>query len=85
LNGKPEIGTESVDDEDMPSKMDVAGLETASPKEGIRSYDIKFKVKIPGDDKESDLIINIESQNKYNPGYTLEKRGIYYLSRLISS
>jgi hypothetical protein len=31
------------------------------------------------------LIINIESQNKYNPGYTLEKRGVYYLSRLISS
>lgn len=31
------------------------------------------------------MIINLESQNKYRPGYTLEKRGIYYLSRLISS
>jgi predicted transposase/invertase (TIGR01784 family) len=85
LNGKPEIGTEPVDDEDIPTKMDVAGTETVSTKDGIRSFDIKFKVRIPGDDKESDLIINIESQNKYNPGYTLEKRGIYYLSRLISS
>jgi predicted transposase/invertase (TIGR01784 family) len=65
--------------------MDVASTETVSTKDGIRSFDIKFKVQIPGDDRESDLIINIESQNKYNPGYTLEKRGIYYLSRLISS
>jgi predicted transposase/invertase (TIGR01784 family) len=85
LNGKPEIGTEPVDDEDIPTKMDVTGSETVSTKDGIRSFDIKFKVRIPGDDRESDLIINIESQNKYNPGYTLEKRGVYYLSRLISS
>jgi hypothetical protein len=85
LNGKPEIGTEPVDDDDIPSKMDVAGSETTSITDGVRSFDIKFKVKIPGDNKESDLIINIESQNNYHPGYTLEKRGIYYLSRLISS
>ena len=31
------------------------------------------------------MIINIEAQNKYNPGYPLIKRGIYYVSRLISS
>ena len=47
-------------------------------------YDIKFKVKLPTQE-EAELIINLESQNKYRPGYTLEKRGIYYLSRLISS
>ena len=64
--------------------MDVAGSETISEKEGVRSYDIKFKVKLPTQE-EAELIINLESQNKYRPGYTLEKRGIYYLSRLISS
>ena len=58
--------------------------ETISEKEGVRSYDIKFKVKLPTQE-EAELIINLESQNKYRPGYTLEKRGIYYLSRLISS
>jgi hypothetical protein len=31
------------------------------------------------------LIINKQAQGDSNPGYTLEKRGIYYLSRLISS
>ena len=83
LEGTPEIGTIPVDDDFMP-KMDVAGSETVSENEGIRSYDIKFKVKLPTQE-ETELIINLESQNKYRPGYTLEKRGVYYLSRLISS
>ena len=29
-------------------------------------------------------MINVESQNKFNPGYPVVKRGIYYCSRLIS-
>jgi predicted transposase/invertase (TIGR01784 family) len=85
LRGNPEVGTEPVDDVDFPHKMDIAGSETVSLNDGIRSFGIKFKVKIPNDELESDLIINIESQNDFYPGYTLEKRGIYYLSRLISS
>ena len=84
LNGNPEISNEPVDD-DYPPKMDSAGSETVSPSDGTRTYDIKFKVQLPKSKGEAELIINIESQNKYNPGYTLEKRGIYYLSRLISS
>ena len=83
LNGNPEIGTVPVDDEFLP-KMDASGIETVSEIEGIRSFDIKFKVKLPNNE-EAELIINLESQNNYYPGYTLEKRGIYYLSRLISS
>lgn len=83
LNGNPEVGIETVDD-DYPSRMDVAGSETVSSVEGMRTFDIKFKVRTP-DNEEAELIINIESQNKYYPGYTLEKRGIYYLSRMISS
>ncbi len=31
------------------------------------------------------LIINVESQYDYHPGYPLTKRGIYYCSRLISA
>ena len=84
LNGDPEISNELVDD-DMISKMDVVGTETTSATEGLRTYDIKFKVKIPNEDNTVELIINLESQHDYHPGYTLEKRGIYYLSRMISS
>lgn len=84
LNGNPEVGIETVDD-DYPSKMDVSGSEALSAVEGMRTFDIKFKVRTPGNNEDVELIINVESQNKYNPGYTLEKRGIYYLSRMISS
>ena len=31
------------------------------------------------------LIINIEAQNDYYPGYPLIKRGLYYCSRMISA
>lgn len=42
-------------------------------------------MKLPNTNDEAELIINLESQNNYTPGYTLEKRGIYYLSCMISS
>jgi len=47
-------------------------------------YDIKFTAITP--DKEPiQLIINVEGQNKYSPGYPLIKRCIYYACRLISA
>jgi hypothetical protein len=64
-----------------------AGTEDSTITEGIVRFDIKFNALLPGEDEiyEMSLIINIETQNKYNPGYPLTKRGIYYDSRLISS
>ena len=35
--------------------------------------------------KDIGLIINLEAQNKYNPGYPLLKRALYYCSRMISA
>ena len=51
-------------------------------------FDVKFRVLLPGFRKSSAqicLYVDMEAQNRYRPGYPLEKRGIYYLSRLISS
>ena len=51
-------------------------------------FDVKFKALLPGAQRRKAqlcLYFDIEAQNKYRPGYPLEKRGIYYLSRLISS
>jgi hypothetical protein len=84
LSGEPEVGEDEVDD-NIPSKLDVAGRESNSINDGVRTFDIKFRVKVPNSNEEAELIINIEAQGDSNPGYTLEKRGIYYLSRLISS
>lgn len=40
--------------------------------------------KAPRDGEEIELIINVEAQNKYNPGYPLEMRAFYYGCRMIS-
>ena len=53
--------------------------------EGTIYYDIRFRSIVPNTDEMISLIINLEAQNKYNPGYPLVKRGIYYCSRLISA
>ena len=52
--------------------------------EGLIKFDIKFTAITP--DKEPiQLIINVENQNDYSPGYPLVKRCIYYACRLISA
>lgn len=53
--------------------------------EGKVTYDIRFLAIAPGSGELIRLIINIEGQNDFFPGYPLIKRGIYYGSRLLSS
>lgn len=58
--------------------------EDGSVTEGLIKFDIKFTAITP--DKEPiQLIINVENQNDYSPGYPLVKRCIYYACRLISA
>lgn len=80
--------------DDILPMIDSMGSESVSVKEGRRIFDTKFKVKLPrkkykvkkkGKGKGMSLIINIESQKNGKVGYPIEKRGFYYLSRLLSS
>lgn len=48
-------------------------------------YDLRFHIHLQGKDKKIKLLINVEAQNKYRPGYDIVTRGIYYASRMISS
>ena len=67
--------------EGMQQEDDISGEATVF-------FDVKFKALLPGPKKSSAqicLYVDMEAQNRYRPGYPLEKRGIYYLSRLISS
>ncbi|MCD8159212.1 MAG: PD-(D/E)XK nuclease family transposase [Clostridiales bacterium] len=59
--------------------------EDTSESEGKVFFDILFYVYIPVSKERVKLIINIEAQNRFNPGYSLLKRVIYYCSRLMSS
>ena len=49
------------------------------------TYDIRFYAQAPRDGALMEIIVNVEAQNKYNPGYPLIKRGVYYVSRMISA
>ena len=59
--------------------------EDISEKEKRVTYDIHFWAGIPNQRKHNRLIINIESQNKWDAGYPLTKRAVYYACRLISA
>lgn len=81
-----EIGQEPVDVDDIPPAIETGNSEDSTIKEGVRYYDIKFTAAVPDRTKENiNLIINIEAQKDYTPGYSLLRRGIYYCARLISS
>lgn len=59
--------------------------EDSTIREGTIAYDIRFWATVPKKAEAIRLIINIEAQNDFYPGYPLIKRGIYYCSRMISS
>ena len=55
------------------------GMNTAqtSPTEGDAYFDIYFNAVVPGSGEVIQLIIIVEMQADYYPGYPLPKRGIY--------
>lgn len=65
----------------------ISGMDTEdkSVREGTVTYDIRFRAIVPDSEEQIALIINVEAQNDFYPGYPLIKRGIYYCCRMISS
>lgn len=90
IEGQPQIGQVAVyPDENAPGDGELiqgSQTEDSSMTEGTVTFDIRFKAIAPGAETEYiTLIINVEAQNDYYPGYPIIKRGIYYCSRMISS
>lgn len=79
----PEIGTMRLDDTNAPSR--IAGMSDSDKSlyEGDIFYDIRFSALVK--DVLTSLIINVEEQNDFYPGYPILKRGAYYCGRMISS
>lgn len=51
-------------------------------------FDLAFRAKNPQQSTEDMLVslhVDVESQKSYRPGYPVEKRGMYYLARSLSS
>ena len=67
----------------------IAGMGQGAPlASGDVLFDILFRAKAPGDGDwrgPVDLIINVESQHDFHPGYPLASRACYYCARLLAS
>lgn len=66
--GTPEIGLHNVDD--LPERIDEKNVESKSVNEGTLYYDVLFDIRLP-DNNKAKVIIDIEAQNNYYPGYPL--------------
>lgn len=61
------------------------GTEDATQTGGTVTYDIRFLASLPSSNGKIRMILNVEGQNDFYPGYPILKRGIYYCSRMISA
>ncbi len=85
IEGTPKVHEIAVHRDESAEFIDGIGKEDVGMKEKPITYDIFFRVLSPKDDEMIQMIINVESQKDFYPGYPLIKRGIYYCSRMISS
>ena len=87
LEGTPQIRTVSVDQDVKKQETGkIIGANTAdkSVTEGVILYDILFTSRLPKTNETCQIIVNVENQNQWKPGYPLLKRAVYYCSRLLS-
>ena len=89
IEGTPEISQREVHRDEAPAsdpgKIRGENTEDKAVNEGTVRYDILFRAILPQGQEKIELIINIEAQKDFYPGYPLIKRGIYYGCRMISS
>ncbi len=69
IDGTPEISMIPVAPDETNTRIQGIGNEDTSMTEGTVTYDIRFQALAPPDDKPIQLIINIEAQNDFYPGY----------------
>ena len=91
IEGEPEISTVNVN----PGETNVLGYsqrkivgaknEDKVPNEGTITYDIRFYAYVPSKKKRIKIILNLEAQKNFYPGYQIVTRGVFYGGRMISA
>ena len=78
IEGTPQVSEIPVapDETNQAPRIAQTGVEDKTLTEGTITYDIRFNALAPVSGELIGLIINLEAQNKYDPGYPLTKRGI---------
>ena len=85
IEGQPQVSSVPVLPDEASPVITGMDTEDKSIHEGTVTYDIRFRAVVPDSEEQIALIVNVEAQNRFNPGYPLVKRGIYYCSRMISA
>nr|WP_299320226.1 hypothetical protein [uncultured Blautia sp.] len=87
IEGEAQISEVAVHPDEEVQSQQITGLNTedSTINEGTVTYDIRFRAIVPGTGEKISLIINIEAQNDFYPGYPVVKRNLYYCCRLVSS
>ena len=87
IEGEAQISEAAVNPDEEAESLQITGLNTedSTINEGTVTYDIRFRAIVPGTGERISLIINVEAQNDFYPGYPIVKRNLYYCCRLVSS
>ena len=85
IEGQPQVSTVPVLPDEGGSIIQGMDTEDKSVHEGTVTYDIRFRAIVPGTKERVTIIINVEAQNDFYPGYPLLKRAVYYCCRMVSS
>ena len=81
IEGTPEVSVHRM----FSQSEKIEGMDTTSkiPREGEFSFDIRFKAMTPQSQKVR-ILLNIELQKSYYPGYHFCSRGVFYCARMLS-
>ena len=86
IEGTPQVSKIAVNPgESIMPEITGDNVEDAIPYEGKITYDIRFRALVPERDELIQLIMDVEAQKDYYPGYDILTRGIYYGARMISA
>ena len=86
IEGTPQVSEVPVNPgESNTTEITGDNVEDIVPGEGKVYYDIRFRAWTPDRSESIQLIIDLEAQKKYYPGYNIITRGIFYCARMISA
>ncbi len=80
----PEVANVSIEPGLTNAHLHRDNSEDRIPNEGDAYFDIRCHITIPVKEQIR-ILINVEAQNTYHPGYDIVTRGIFYCARMISS
>ena len=84
IEGEPEVSSVPVAPGRTNEAIVGANTEDKVAHEGTVYFDIRFTLVTPNQERIK-LLINVEAQKSFYPGYDLVTRGVYYGARMISS